>query len=138
MLLMIKNNLTPFFIEEFHIRPNAILVKFKGVNTANEAETLIGTSLYMPLTELPKLKGKNKFYYHDVIEFTIHDVRAGVVGTLQDIVELSSHPVMQIRAGEKEVLIPLVDEFLIGVNMESREITVNTPEGLLDVYLKDA
>ena len=136
VLLMIKNNLAPFFIEQFTIRPKTVLVKFKGVNSANESELLVGTSVYMPLTELPELKGKKKFYYHEVIGFDAIDIRLGKIGVIKDVVDVSIHPVIQIMAGDKEVLVPLVDEFLVEVNRSNRELVLDTPEGLVDMYLQ--
>lgn len=135
ILFMINNNLTPFFIEQFSIRPKTVVVKFKGLQSANEAELLVGTSLYMPLTELPPLKGKNKFYYHEVIGFTAVDVNLGNIGIVKDIVDLTAQPVIQIMSQEKEILVPLIDEFLIEVNMSTKELILNTPEGLVHMYL---
>ena len=135
LLLLIKNNLTPFSIQEFSIRPKTILVKLKEVNTMDDAQLLVGTSIYMPLTELPPLKGKNKFYYHEVIGFTAIDINLGRIGIVKDIVDLTAQPVIQIMAGEKEVLVPLIDEFLVEVNKDNKELVLNTPEGLVHMYL---
>jgi 16S rRNA processing protein RimM len=137
VLLMLKDNLTPFLIEQFSIRPKTVVVKFKGVNSANESELLVGTSVYMPLTELPPLKGKNKFYYHEVIGFTAIDVNMGKIGIVTDIVDLTAQPVIQIMADKKEVLVPLIDEFIVEVNKTTREFTLNTPEGLISMYLSE-
>ncbi len=135
LLLLIKDNLTPFTIIEFSIRPKTVLIQLKEVNTMDDAQLLVGTSIYMPLTELPPLKGKNKFYFHEVIGFTAIDVNLGKIGTVTDIVDLTSQPVIQIMAGEKEVLVPLIDEFLIEVKKEDKELILSTPEGLVHMYL---
>ncbi len=137
MLLMIKNNLTPFFIEQFSVRPKTVFVKFKDINSANESELLVGSSVYMPLTELPPLKGKNKFYYHEVIGFAVIDVNLGKLGVLTDIIEMTAQPVIQIMADKKEILVPLIDEFLVEVKKDSKEFIISTPEGLVDMYLND-
>jgi 16S rRNA processing protein RimM len=137
VLLMIKNNLTPFFIEQFTIRTKTILVKFKGVDTANESEQLVGTSIYMPLSELPPLKGKKKFYYHEVIGYTAIDIQHehGNLGVIQDIVELTAQAVIQIKSGNKEILVPMIDDFIVEVKKDSKEFILSTPEGLVDMYL---
>ena len=137
MLLMIKNNLTPFFIEQFSIRPKTVFVKFKEVNSANESQLLVGTSIYMPLAELPILKGKNKFYYHEVIGYTAIDVNLGKIGIIKDIVDLTAQPIIQIMAGKKEILVPMIDEFLVEVNKTTQEFILKTPEGLVEMYMKE-
>jgi 16S rRNA processing protein RimM len=138
ILLLLRNNLIPFFIEQFTVRTKTVLVKFKEVQSANEAELLIGTSLYLPLTELPPLKGKNKFYYHEVIGFTAVDIHLGKIGIITDIVDLTSQPVIQIMSGKKEILVPLIDEFIVEVNKEKKEFTLHTPEGLVHMYLHES
>jgi 16S rRNA processing protein RimM len=135
VLLLINNQLTPFFIEQFSIRPKTVVVKFKTVHDANEAALLVGTSVYMPLTELPPLKGKKKFYYHEVIGFTAMDVNLGNIGLVKDVVDLTAQPVIQIMQGNKEILVPLIDEFLVEINKSTREMVLNTPEGLVQMYL---
>jgi 16S rRNA processing protein RimM len=136
VLLMIKDNLTPFFIELFTVRTKTVLVKLKDVNTADDAKLLVGTSIYMPLTELPPLKGKNKFYYHEVIGFTAIDTQHGNIGIIEDIVELTSQAVIQIKSGNKEILVPMIDDFIVEVKKDTREFILSTPEGLVDMYLQ--
>lgn len=137
LLLLIKNNLTPFSIKEFSIRPKTILIQLKEVNDMDAAQELVGTSIYMPLTELPPLKGKNKFYFHEVIGFTAIDTVHGNIGTIADIVDLTSQAVIQIKNGSKEILVPMIDDFIVEVKKDTKEFILSTPEGLVDMYLSD-
>ncbi len=137
LLLLIKNNLTPFSIQQFSIRPKTILIQLKEVTNMDEAQLLVGTSIYMPLTELPPLKGKKKFYYHEVIGFTAIDSIHGNIGTITDIVDLTSQAVIQIKNGDKDILVPLIDDFIVEVKKDTQEFLLSTPEGLVEMYLDD-
>ena len=128
--------LIPFFIERCSIhKSNLLRIKFEEVDTEKDAESLLKHSLYLPLTLLPRLSG-NKFYYHEVIGFEVFDVNYGYIGTISGINDASSQPIFEINFQEKEILIPLHDDFLKEVNRKEKKIIVTTPDGLIDLYLE--
>jgi len=135
VLLEVKNNLIPFFVETLQIRRQSAFIKFRNINTPQEFEPLIGSPVYLPLSELPPLKGKKQFYYHEVIGFEVVDKTKGAVGILKGIQDNLHQPVLEIMQGEKEVLIPLVDEFLEKIDRNEKKLFLDTPEGLIDLYL---
>ena len=63
VLVEINKNLIPFFIENGSLHKNDFLrVKFEEVDSEEEADSIMGCEIYLPLTMLPKLEG-NKFYF---------------------------------------------------------------------------
>lgn len=137
ILLLLKNNLIPFFIEKITVKKGGAVIQLQGIKSHYEAEHLIGSQLYLPIEQLPPLKGKNKFYYHEVIGYTVLDTKLGKLGTIKDIVDESVQPVLVItHPTEKEILIPLIDEFLVEVNKSAKEFFIKTPEGLVQMYLE--
>jgi len=42
---------------------------------------------------------------------------------------------LQINFGEKEILIPLIDEVIVKVDRKKKEMHIRAPEGLIDIYL---
>ena len=128
-------NLVPFFIEKSSLsKRTQFRVKFDDVNTEEEADSIIKAGIYLPLDLLPRLEG-NKFYYHEVIGFKIMDINFGEVGIIDSINESAAQPLFEIRKGEKEIFIPLIDDFIKKVDRANKEIHVETPEGLIDLYL---
>lgn len=129
----------PFFFTSFHIlKNNKARVEIEGIETADEAEALIGNEVLLPLAALPKLTG-NKFYYHEVIGFTVVDSQYGRLGTIKDILEAGGNRVFQINHDTgKEVLVPLADQFIVSVNRDQNTIEVSAPEGLIDLYLQES
>ena len=78
-----RNTFIPFFIESSQLHKSDLLrVKFEDVTTEADADSLLKSDVYLPLEFLPKLEG-NKFYFHEVIGFTIKDKNFGNVGSLK-------------------------------------------------------
>ncbi|WP_179333654.1 ribosome maturation factor RimM [Winogradskyella costae] len=133
----LRGNLVPFFIESSQLHKSDLLrLKFEDVDTEADADALIKTELYLPLDLLPKLEG-DKFYFHEVIGFTITDTNFGEVGILQSINDTTAQSLFEIDRDGIEILIPMNDEFIVKVDRKNKTIEVNTPEGLIDLYLEE-
>ncbi|MFC4815744.1 MULTISPECIES: ribosome maturation factor RimM [unclassified Flavobacterium] len=130
-----NKNLVPFFIENSQLHKGDFLkVRFEDVDNEEEADKLIGCEVYLPLTMLPKLEG-NKFYYHEVIGFDVIDTRLGNIGKIVAINDSAAQPLFEIDKDGIEILVPMIDDFIIEVSREKKSIFLNTPEGLVDLYL---
>ncbi|MEZ0006099.1 16S rRNA processing protein RimM [Flavobacterium sp. 28YEA47A] len=128
-------HLVPFFIENSSLHKNDLLrVRFEDVDTESDADELIGNAIYLPLEMLPKLEG-NKFYFHEVIGFEIEDKRLGVVGKIQSINDSTAQPLFEVLDGDKEILIPMIDHFLVSIDRDNRKVIMDLPEGLIEMYL---
>ncbi len=137
VFITIGNNLVPFFIERSSLhKSNLLRIKFENIDNEHDAEALLKQKIYLPLEALPKLSG-NKFYFHEVIGFQVEDINYGKVGEIVNINDTTIQPLFEIENDqEKKILIPINDEFIEKVDRSNRKIIVNTPEGLIDIYLE--
>jgi len=131
------NSLIPFFISHAQVLNNGtVKLKIDDINDVVQAELLVGKELFLPLTKLPKLSG-NKFYYHEVIGFQVIDKVKGNIGEIFNVLEFPQQAVLEIKnAQEKEILIPITDQIIKTVDRAEKTITIETPEGLIDIYLE--
>lgn len=130
-----NKNLVPYFIESSSLHKNDFLrVQFEDVDSEEEADQLLGCAVYLPLSMLPKLEG-NQFYFHEVIGFEIEDQRLGVFGIIQSINDTTAQPLFEVLNGEVEILVPMIDQFLVKIDREHKKVIMDLPEGLLDIYL---
>lgn len=134
VFLEIKGNLVPYFIESISKHKERFIVALEDVDTVEDAEALKGSALYLPLTALPKLE-EGQFYYHDIIGFTVVDKQLGDLGTVTDVYTGGSQDVIAMKYKGVEVLIPVSDDIVGDAVFEKKQLLVNLPEGLLDVYL---
>ncbi|MGC4040571.1 MAG: ribosome maturation factor RimM [Flavobacterium sp.] len=130
-----NKDLIPFFIENSSLHKNDFLrVKFEDVNSEEEADSILGAEIYLPLNMLPKLEG-NKFYFHEVIGFEIEDKRLGVFGKIVSINDTTAQPLFEVENGEVQILVPMIDQFLVKIDRENKKVIMDLPEGLIEMYL---
>jgi 16S rRNA processing protein RimM len=130
-----NKNLIPFFITRGSLHKSTLLrVKFEGVDNDEDTESLIGLKLYLPLDLLPEL-GEDKFYYHEIIGFSVEDVSFGDVGVVSGVNDSNVQPLFEIDRNGTEILIPLIDRFIKKVDKENKVILLEVPNGLIELYL---
>jgi 16S rRNA processing protein RimM len=133
----LNNNLVPFFMEKSLLQKgNQLRIKFEDIETEADADSIMGAGLYLPLDFLPKLTG-NKFYFHEITGFDIEDINHGFVGIIKGVNDTSAQPLFVIDANGSELFIPMIDDFIKKVDRENQKIIVETPEGLIDLYLNN-
>ena len=125
----------PFFIQSIKQKSNnQLIVKFDEINLEN-VNSFVNISLYLPLSMLPPLEG-NKFYFHEINGYIIMDVNYGELGFCDHVLEFPQQAVFQIKNPKGEILIPIVDDYIKKVDKENKIIEVETPAGLIDIYLQ--
>jgi 16S rRNA processing protein RimM len=136
VFISVRNNLIPFFIESCKLHKTQLLrIKLEEVDTEEDADALMKAELYLPLSILPKLEG-NKFYFHEVVGFTMIDENFGEVGIIENVDTSGAQELFVVDKDGSEVLIPVNDEFIKKVGRVQKQIIVNTPEGLIELYLE--
>jgi 16S rRNA processing protein RimM len=77
----------------------------------------------------------SKFYFHEVIGFEIEDLKLGVFGVIESINDSSAQPLFEVLNGSVELLIPMIDQFLVNVDRENKKVVMDLPDGLIEMYL---
>ena len=135
MFIDLRNSLVPFFIESSQFHKSELLrVKFEEVDTEEDADSILKCDVYLPLEFLPKLED-DKFYFHEVIGYTVEDVNFGKVGVIKSINDSTAQSLFEIDRDGTQILIPMNDDFIKKVDKKKKSILVETPEGLIDLYL---
>ena len=133
----INGMLVPFFIEKQQwLKGDSKLVFFKNASE-NQIDQLLGRDVYLPLSTLPKLTG-NKFYYHEVVGFTLLDqnnVDFGVIQSIND--QTGQHYFFTILNG-KQVVVPLIKDWILELNREQKTLKMELPDGLIEVFTEPA
>jgi len=137
VFLEIGGKLVPFFINDSYLHKSMLLrVDFDDVDSIEKAEELVGRKLFLPLESLPELSGKN-FYYHEILGFKATDKKLGPIGLIKSVNDMAAQPYLIIlHPGGKEILVPIHNDLIEKVDRSRKEMLLNLPDGLVDVYLQ--
>ncbi|NND88960.1 MAG: 16S rRNA processing protein RimM [Flavobacteriaceae bacterium] len=128
-------NLIPFFIESSSLHKSSLLrVQFEEVTSEEDANALLGKELYLPLSVLPQLEG-TKFYYHEIVGFQAVDTNFGDIGKIIAVNDSTAQHLFVIEHEDKEILIPINDQFIKEIDRKKQVILLEVPEGLIELYL---
>jgi 16S rRNA processing protein RimM len=120
-------------VEGFWFHKGRIIVKFAGYDTMSAAETLAGGLLVIPQSDALPLED-DEFYEHQIVGSEVVDVNGKVLGVVGGLLRTGGTDVLVVNGGDgREYLIPFTAAICIEVDMSSRRVTIDPPEGLLDL-----
>ena len=128
-----EGSLVPFEIKKVLLHKSSLLrLKVENIDNEEKAIKILRSEVYLPLKDLPKLNG-NKFYFHEIINFKVVDNNLGDIGTVINVNDQTSQPVLIVSKNNKEIMIPLVDEFLVEVKRKEKKLIFNLPQGITEL-----
>ena len=108
------------------------VIGLEGVETMNDAETLAGLEMRVPVEELAKLPA-GTFYRHDLVGCHVVTGRGEEVGIVEGVEGTVGGSRLVVACAKGEILIPLVSEICPTIDVAARRIVIEPPEGLLDL-----
>lgn len=127
-----KDELLPYFIESVKIKnEEEVFVKVEGVNTKEAARTLIQKQVWLPEGDFQKYAGKSApislLGYH-----IIHENND--LGEILEVIEQPHQVLCRINLEGKDALIPVHKETLQKIDKKAKQVMVDLPDGLLDIF----
>ncbi len=107
------------------------LLALKEIISRDQAKSLIGSELYIEKTELPELEA-GTYYWFELIGLNVYTSDDRYIGRLDSIIETGANDVYVVKDKGKETLIPALESVVRSIDIESRIIRVELPEGLED------
>ncbi len=106
------------------------ILAFREVRRIEEAEDLVGCSLYLEPENLPALSD-DEFYWYQLQGLEVKTEEGKFLGRLEEIVPTGSNDVFVVRRDHGEFLIPATDEVVVRVDLKRKTMVVRPIEGLL-------
>lgn len=128
----VDNRLIPYFIKGLTLQSDRALLRLDEVDTLDQAKRLVGKSLYLQKS-LRQRSGRGEFYDDEITGFTVTDAEHGTLGKVREVIEAGPNKLIAVDHGDKEVLIPVNGPFIKSINKSKKSITVELPEGFLDI-----
>lgn len=133
LFIELHGSLVPFFVKGTKLNGQSLTVKLDGVNSPDEARTILKCSVYLPLEKLAVLDDQT-FYNHEIVGYEVIDERYGTVGIAEEMLERLMQPVLKIKKGKVEVMLPITNDAIKKVDRAARKLYVSSPEGLIELY----
>ncbi len=122
----------PYFIQSAYAKTETIThLQLEGINSREATALLLGKKVWLPQDEFQKLVDKQSPLA--LLGYSV--VEAGkVIGVIQEVIEQPHQLMVTILYQGQEAYIPLHEESLKAVNHKAKTISVELPDGLLDLY----
>ncbi|KAL1328827.1 uncharacterized protein [Arachis hypogaea] len=132
------------------------ILKFKGIDSVDQAKMLIGATLLVTEEDKPDLE-EGEFYTHDLVGMRVFLKESReLVGTVINVFNSGANDLLQVsldssfdildksgkprsagtEASDQLVLVPFVEAIVPDVDMERREMHITPPKGLLELNLR--
>jgi 16S rRNA processing protein RimM len=111
-------------IKSVRMQNEIFLIKFEGFNSLTEVEDLKGLELFT--SDRPELE-EDEYIKEDLIGLSVYSTEGELIGKVIDLRFLPSQELLVVKGeGKKEILIPLIAEFVVSIN---DKIIVKVSEG---------
>ena len=133
--LKIKGEWKPTELENWRHHNHEIIVKLKGVDDREAAQTLANVEIGVDLSVFPELE-EGDYYWHDLIGCSVVNLEGYTMGTVTEMMETGSNDVLVVKAntkdafGKQERLIPFLYEQVVKrVDLTTKTIEVDWDAG---------
>ena len=123
----------PYFVANLKETNLGILVTLEDVDVIEKARALVGKQLFIDEVLLDKSEAEM-----DWTGFELIDKHYGPLGIISGVTDNGQQVLLNVDHKGKEVILPLVEDFIEKIDEAQKKIYFNAPEGLIDVYLGSA
>lgn len=128
----------PFFIESYRSRGSeAVLITIDGVSDEKEAAKLCGLDIYALKSDISAGADDGEsdgFYISDLIGFTVYDTECRNIGVISGYDDSTANTLLIVEQPDgTSKYVPVADDLIESFDVDKRIITLNLPEGLLDL-----
>ncbi|MDR2458159.1 MAG: ribosome maturation factor RimM [Clostridiales Family XIII bacterium] len=114
---------TEYGIESIRYKRENPIVKLKGIDNRNDAESLKNKIVYIEESELPELN-EDEYYDKDLIGCNVIFENQIEEGVLADILHYYPNDIFEIKINNKKILIPFRKKFIKEINIEKKKIVI--------------
>ena len=130
LYIQVKNNLKELQVEEVKFSKNQVLLKFKGIETIEQAEELRNYYLQAKRSDIKLEKGA--YFIVDLIGLEVYTEEGEFLGILKEVLQPGANDVYVVEDKVKqEILLPVIPDVVKQVDIEGKKVIVKLLEGLI-------
>ena len=118
-------------IESIKYHKNFVLIKFKGINTVEQAEILRNSYLEVDREQAIPLN-EGEYFIADLIGLEVYSDEGKLIGKVDDIYNTGANDIYVVKDElGKQILLPGIKEVIKNVDLDGEKITVHLIPGLI-------
>ena len=126
----------PFYIESFQKRGNTkALVRLTDIRSQEDVDEIAGKAVYLEDGQIPEMTLEDDGYAALIGWMVLTPAKEEnavyEVGEITEFFDIPNNPCIEVETENGAVMIPLHEDFILGLDPENREIMMEIPEGLL-------
>lgn len=137
VFIRVRGTFMPYFVESVR-SGHFVILKLEDVNNREDALAIGGKEISLRASDIIAEEDREfeieGLVYEHLVGYTIIDKEAGMVGIIDDVIEMPQQEMAEVKYKGKDVLIPLHEDFFEEIKEQEKEIHMLLPEGLLDLY----
>lgn len=120
-------------VQTVRVHKNMVLVKFEGYDDANAVQPLLNQMVFLERDQIETEEDEGH-YIVDLIGCKIVDQTGNEIGLLKDVIQNRSQDLYEIvrRDNGKVFYLPVVDEFVLAIDVVNKVINVHIIEGIME------
>lgn len=130
LMIPFKEEKVTLTIKSYRTHKNFHMVSFEGLNNINDVEKYKGLDVFQDIENEDIVLDEHEYFYSDIIGCTVYD-GAREIGTVKEIFETGANDVWVVQ-GEKEYLIPYIEDVVKSIDIDHKKIIIEPIEGLLE------
>jgi len=131
VFLEIEGKPVPFFISTSQYSGGDVLkLRFEGYGTYEKVNDFAGCPVFLTTGKAKSARSDSE----SITGFKVILSNKSTIGSIEEIINNPGQDLLRIISPEKkEILIPFHDDFIVRIDKKKRTITVQLPEGLIDL-----
>ena len=96
-----------------------------GINSIEEAKKFVNKDIFICKSSLPKTD-KDEIYLNDLISFNVELESGLYLGELVKFYDFGAGPIIGVKQGHTEKMLPFSDNFIINIDQDLKLITLSS------------
>jgi len=113
------------------LNPTTRRITLEGIADINAAESLKGAVVMLAAEDVPPAK-PGEFYYYEATGCEVFLTDGSRLGTIEEVFSNGAQDIWVVRDGEREVLVPVIEDVVKAMDLPGRRVTIDPIPGLLD------
>ena len=106
-------------------KKSVFICELVGINSMQEAENFVKSDIFICRSSLPEID-KDEIYLNDLISFNVELESGLYLGELVKFYDFGAGPIIGVKQGHTEKMLPFSDNFIINIDQDLRVITLSS------------